>query len=656
MLKSLKSKIMLPVLIIAAIGILILSSAVFYFAQGIITRNVETIAHNKVEKLVTILDDKVTQWKTSLSLLSSTDMVQTFNIDEIKKFTGENKAIFSDFDFFLVADKEGNYKSTQGLSGNIKDRDYFPKTMQGETVVSEAVISKSTGRPIIVVATPIKDEAGNIIGLFGGAVNLENFTNTVNAEKLGDTGYAYMINKEGFIMAHPNKEFILKENFLKNENESLVEITKKMIQGEQGTAHYTFNKQKKIASYEGLQTNGWSIAMTTTTSEVTKDIAKLGNTVIFIGLIILAAIAVTIYFLVSWVIKPISKMVDVTKVVAAGDLKMKVDIKSKDELGMLANHFNNMIENIRILLSEMNDMGRQVSSTSEQMMVSTAEVSKVAEQVAHTVSELAKGATEQAQSAQISNDQVNELAEEVSKISQNTVDSQKLTIEAQKTVEKGIHTIEYQKNKMLQSKQATETVTNEMYDLSEKSAKIGHIVKLISSIAEQTNLLALNAAIEAARAGEQGKGFAVVADEIRKLAEESNQSAKNIRDIINEIQIGVAKAVEQIHHANIIVDEQEQAVNETTNTFEEILQAVEVVTENIKEVTQRCENLNQSSQSVEQNIADIASITQQSAAGAEEVAASTEEQAATIEELSASAELLASLSNQLQKSIAKFSI
>ncbi len=654
--KSLKQKIMVPVLLVATIGIMILSVVAFNESRKIIIEDVKEVAQSKVDKIVTITDDKINEWQNNIDMLASKDIVKNMDFKGVKDFISGEDHIFNDFEAIIMSDRYGKYLSTNGANGDISERDYFSKVMNGQTAVSKPVISKSTGLPIIVVAAPLEDDNGNIYGLIGGTINLSHISKIVNAEKLGDTGYAYMIDQEGLVMAHPKEEMIFKENFLNNKSQTLVEITKKMTQGERAVENYEFEGDRKIAAYAPLNSTGWSIAMTTYYSEVTKNISKLRNIMVAIGLVIISIIGIIIHLMVSNLIKPILKMADVTKEVSSGNLNVRVDINSKDEIGMLANNFNNMTENMRNLLYEMNEMGMIVASTSQQMMASTEEVSKVSEQVANTISELAIGGNQQAESTAKSSEMINELINEISRISENAINSEKLTVKAQETVDEGIEIVEYQKNKMMENKKASMNVDIEISRLSEKSNEIGQIIALISSVADQTNLLALNASIEAARAGEHGKGFAVVAEEVRKLAEESRKATQGIENLINEIKTGIEKTVQEMSIAKNIGEEQEDSVIKTVSTFEDIMEAVKTVTSNIKEVTNASETLNKNSQLVGENINDIAYITQENASGAEEVAASTEEQSANLEQIVESAEQLANISNELQESIQRFKI
>lgn len=646
---------MVPVLIITLVGISLLSGIVYLKAKEIIINDIEEIARNKGEKLIATTDDKVYEWKKRINLLADIDIVKNQNYEALRKLISSNKD-FEDFQLVIMAKKDGSYQSKNGKIGNIADRSYFAKVMKGESVVSEPVISKSTGVPIIVIARPIKDDSGQVIGLIGGTVELSKITDIVNAEKFGDTGYGYMINREGVVIAHPNKEFILQYNTLEQGSDSQIEVAKKMLDGKSGISYYEFEGKRKIAAYGSMESTGWSIAMTTYYDEVTRSISKLRSIIIIVGLVIVVLNGLILFFIVTAITNPIKKMTQITNEIASGNLTAKLDVKSNDEIGTLAKNFNNMIGSMRKLIQEMKNISLTVASTTEEMKISTSEASKVSEQVAVTVSELAKGATEQAQSSQEGNNMVNALISEIGKILNNINNSKALTIHAQETVDKGVNILEYQKGKMLENKRATMNVSKEIVLLSEKSGQIGQIVELIRNIAEQTNLLALNAAIEAARAGEQGKGFAVVAEEVRKLAEESGTATENISELIKEIQASVGNVVQEMENTEGIVAEQENVVRQTSEAFTDILKSVEDLTENIRQVTYTCESVNDNSQIVSENINNIASIIEENAAGTEEVAASTEEQTATLEEISASADELAHISAKQKEFIEKFKV
>ncbi|WP_105618694.1 methyl-accepting chemotaxis protein [Vallitalea okinawensis] len=652
--RSLKQKIMIPVLLVAVLGISVLTSVSFFKAQEILIDDIKEITENKVLKLVVSTDSWLQKAISKIDVLSTTDAVQGQSFKDVKDYISKNSELFNDFESIIMSDKSGDFLSTTGSGGNIKERAYFPKVMNGETVISDPVISKATGNPIIVIAGPITNNSGNVVGLIGGTVNLSLITDVVNTEKLGTTGYAYMIDQNGLVMAHPNEDLIFQANFLDHESKSLVDITTKMVNREIDSDDYTFEGKEKIASYAPIPSTGWSIAMSAYYDELTEDIDQFRNLILFIASLTVLLISVAIYLLISKSIQPLKKMTNITKDVAAGNLTVTVDIKSNDEIGLLADNFNTMVDNMKTLLGEVSDMGTTVASASQEMLSSSVEAGKVSEQVAMTISDLAEGASEQARSTQEGSGMVNDLVESISQISENAQDAARVTEKTKDTVDQGMEMLIYQKSKMEENNAAAKNVSTVINGLAENSQKIGQIIDLISSIAEQTNLLALNAAIEAARAGEQGKGFAVVAEEVRTLAEQASTATQDINGLILDIKSGVDQAVKEMDLAKSIVTDQNKAALETENAFRDILEAVQLVSTNIGRVTEASKLLTNNSISVGQTIENVASITEESAAGTEEAAASTEEQSATINEISTSAQQLADLSNDLQNVIQKF--
>jgi methyl-accepting chemotaxis protein len=368
--------------------------------------------------------------------------------------------------------------------------------------------------------------------------------------------------------------------------------------------------------------------------------------------IVLACILINV--IVGRSVKPIIRITEVTKEVANGNLRVKVGIKRNDEVGVLAENFNAMIENMKMLISETREMSAAVAGASQQMLASSNEASKVAEQVANTISELARGASEQAEETQRVSDMVNEAVTATGQLSAGIGYSEELTDKVKHTVDEGVKAVECQKLKMAENKNAAQKVGTEIYDLAQYSEKIGQIVDMIEDIADQTNLLALNAAIEAARAGEQGRGFAVVAEEVRKLAEDSMNATGEIGNLIKEIQAGIQRSVEGVKHTEKIVEEQENAVLQTTQAFQEILKATDELAGRMKEVAEAARLLNSNSVSIGETTQNMASIIEESAAGTEEVASATEEQTAAIQQIASSSEHLADLANKLQKAIERF--
>ncbi len=345
--KSLKKKIMIPVILVASIGLLSLAVMVYTFSKDIIINHVETIAEEKVEKLVVNVENKFEQWKEEIEIIASFHPSQNFDYDVIFKYVEDYRKFFNEYEVVLISDMNGNYKSTNGVSGNIYDRDYFHKTLEGQTVISEPKISKSTGNPIIIVSAPIRDNQGNINGVVAGTINLSVITDVINDEKFGNYGYAYMFDSHGKIVSHPDKN-----SLLNNSNKDLKAIITRMIKGEEGTGYYSYNDEKKLVAFKPVKSVGWSIGMSANYDEMTKSVENLKKFDLISSILIIIFIAVLLYFLTNTCVKPINKLKEYMQVAAKGDLTVQSNIKSNDEIGVLSTSFNILIKENKRLLEE----------------------------------------------------------------------------------------------------------------------------------------------------------------------------------------------------------------------------------------------------------------------------------------------------------------
>ncbi|MDD2619356.1 MAG: HAMP domain-containing methyl-accepting chemotaxis protein [Syntrophomonadaceae bacterium] len=331
----------------------------------------------------------------------------------------------------------------------------------------------------------------------------------------------------------------------------------------------------------------------------------LGFASLFFG--IFAAI-----FLTRNISQPLFALLKSANTASSGDLTVEIPVDSQDEIGQMAKALQLMIGNTRELVSQIGEKAATVSDSSQQLNLN-------AQQTAGTATETAVT--------------MNEIAIAVTQVASNIQDVSASSIEANNHAQSGKEGIKQVTVQMQKIADSAGVVAQGINSLSTKSQEITQIVELITSIADQTNLLALNAAIEAGRAGEQGRGFAVVAEEVRKLAEQSAQAAKEIKMLINAIQKESQNSVNSMTASAEDVANGSQVVLEVGDSFNKIISAI-----------QELSNL----------IQEAASATQQTSAGVQQVAASTEEQTASMQEVSASAETLASLAEDLNAMVRKF--
>ncbi|PAB55384.1 cache domain-containing protein, partial [Anaeromicrobium sediminis] len=301
--KSLKYKIMTPVFVLSTIGILILSFFAHGIAKEIITSYVELAVEDKAEKLVSYVDHKLEAWEGQLELLASTDKAKKLDYEGFLKHIWDKKDLFKDHEVVLISDRKGDFIASDGTRGNVADRTYFNKALKGESAISAFSISKTTGNPIIVISVPIMDDYENVVGLVASTVNLYQVTDIINAEKLGDSGYAYIINSQGLTIAHPRKEFLLNDTLAKSESNTLREIIAKMKNGKEGIGYYNFEDIKKIIAFKPVKSVDWTIGMTASFDEVSENVSMLQNNILLIGIIIVISILTSLYFITNSLVK-----------------------------------------------------------------------------------------------------------------------------------------------------------------------------------------------------------------------------------------------------------------------------------------------------------------------------------------------------------------
>ncbi|SHI79608.1 methyl-accepting chemotaxis protein [Lutispora thermophila] len=353
--------------------------------------------------------------------------------------------------------------------------------------------------------------------------------------------------------------------------------------------------------------------------------------------------------------KPIAQMAHIARNIAEGNLTIEsVDVKSNDEIRDLADSFNAMINSLHAVISNVLQASEKVAVSSQQLSFSSQQTTTAAEEVASTINQLASGAGKQAEDASQASGMVNQIAESIQQVAENANSAAMASTNIIKEANNGLNEAKKAVEKIQYIQKVTEESSESVKALGNESSKIGEIVEVIKEIAGQTNLLALNAAIEAARAGEAGKGFAVVADEVRKLAEESSSSAVQIANLIGNIQNETNKVIDIMSAVTNEVSDGVEAVNRAGNSFENIFNHINNITSQIQELSASVQQVAEGSRSMNESIESIASIAEETAASSEEISAASEEQTAAMEEIANMAKELSKLAEELQSNVAGF--
>ncbi|KAA0549861.1 methyl-accepting chemotaxis protein [Bacillus sp. BGMRC 2118] len=354
------------------------------------------------------------------------------------------------------------------------------------------------------------------------------------------------------------------------------------------------------------------------------------------------------------IIGRLNRVLEATKLAADGDLTVKIEDKSKDEIGQLASSFNIMITNLNEIVKKTNQTATQVSSYSEEFKVSAEQSSASVEQISNAVQEIVSGSELQSSKAIDLTESAKLVDAEMKNVHTSIQSVSHVANETNSRADIGLKLIDETISKMNIIQDSVKDSSEIVNSLGEKSNEISQIVSLITSIAEQTNLLALNASIEAARAGEHGKGFAVVADEVRKLAEESARAGGDIRKLVNEILSQTTSAVSSINKGTDIVEDGRITVNKTGDAFKDIVNYVHNITHQSDEVMKAMSVVSEKTSQTTDIISEIASIAEQTSSSVQNVAASIEEQSASNEEITSSATVISEMANNLKNEISKF--
>lgn len=655
---TLKVKLITLILVVALVPLLAATVFQTIYSHQITSEQIEinenTIAKNYSDMINDWINSQISQLTEIINSHTEFNNPDKNQIIPVIKVLNESDI---DIEGCTFVDKNGNGISDTGAEMQLSDRDYFKKAKETKApVVSDILVSKSTGHKIIVVAVPIIDTAGNYQGHIHSTIAIDKIMQKMESVKVAGTGYAYLKSKDGVIITHPDKSFIGKglDEVFSPEQAKLFRET--VLAKDGGSIAYKVNGQEKLAAFNKVSLTGWRVVVTAPTKEVyaENDKATRISVIIIVSAVIL--IVIVSMLLARVISKPILQISDVVQSAAHGDLTRRTAVKTKDEIGDLAKNINVMFDSFTSFLGHVKQKADEVDGSAISLSATSEQLASSSQEVANAVQHVATGASDQSQDLAAVLSAMNSFGmsldniySSLNMIKNSTELTERLSNDGNRQL-KGMIAATHDVS------ESFDVVITNVGQLNENIKKIDEITNVIKSISDQTNLLALNAAIEAARAGEAGKGFAVVADEIRKLADQSRVSAENIVQEIKTIFVEADEVVGMSSEVKSKLNMQIEQINFTTRSFEGILDSLFETAPMIKQTFEGADSLLKEKDKVLISIQAVAAISEQTSASTEEIAASTEEMSASTEEIASTSNVLQQVSNELVGNIKAYKI
>lgn len=662
--KGIGSKLMISIVALLLLTCSVLGMSALTNSSTAVKDQVETNLTWKAQDVSKYIEEYFKRTFSEIENIAEQNVIRGMNREEQFAYLNSKMKDSEDYQNFGIVDANGTAYYSDGSTAELADRSYIQEAFKGKTSMSDVIISRVTGEPAIMLATPIDtvtNEKALLIARLDGYF-LSRITEDI---KIGDSGYAFIVNKEGIFQAYKDRKWVKDQvNYItqaKETGKGLEEAAaiQKILSKDNGVLGFTASDG--TAKYIGFHklANGWSMGVIAVEDEMLVGLSRLKVNFI-IATIVVVVIGILLAYSISRLIsRPIQNVVHISEHLSQGDFTQEISeqyTKRKDEMGILSRSLEKMSNNMKQMIRNVETSAVQVNEESVNLTGQVHNVMTMTNQIANAVQEVERGAKGQSAMADESAAAIEEMTSGIQSIADVASKVMDQTNFITNKVNEGDVALKTSLSQMASIQEGTKFELDVIRKLEEESKEIGLISKMITDISEQTNLLALNASIEAARAGEAGKGFAVVAGEVRKLSEQTANSALQINNLIAKVQGYTAEAVNAAVTGEQNVEQGLQTMNALSAQFKEIVEAVYMIKRENSHLSASAEQMSANAQEVSASMEEMVATAHDSTNYVQEVTVFTQNQLNTVEEMNRLTIDLAKMAQDLNETVEQFTL
>lgn len=598
--------------------LVILSAGIASIVYINVSRSAVSMTETAAQRLVLVGSRTVTEWLNRIvdrvKVLAEKKVIARVAIEGIE-------------DLFICYD-DGIARSTKGQEVDISDKPYFKEIFAGkDLIISDPELSPFSSTPCFIVAAAFRDYQGKTLGLYAATIPLETLAKMVGEIKLSETSFPLVVSSTGSVMVHPDRSKILRLNLVDADRalnyKGLSQIGQNMTKLQTAYGIYTDDKNQEYYVFftPVKDAPGWSLGIVVPSVDILGDAQRMNILVVTLFVTLVLVTALIVYLVSDSIANPIRKLATSVTDFGSGNLSVNFAVKGRDEVSQMAQALARMSQTLRSTVEEILQVSNNIDEVSRDFHEDSTQLDESVEQFTQRMKEIAESAENATNLLDQFTTGVNEVAISAQNVAQASQSLAEKSVHAKKITTEGQQILNSITTAMNESQDKSRLTVEIVEELFVKAQNIGEIVNTINSIAEQTNLLALNAAIEAARAGEAGRGFAVVADEIRKLAEQSKQSTEKINQILG----GIKREIDRVANAT----------KDLVSSIQYMIQQLNHVMGSLKEITQ--------------HVNEIAAMTSNLATSAEQQNAASEEMGTTVKSLDESIRVILDRIQEMSK-------